>query len=349
MKVFATMTPTSDCQLSIVITARNDDYAGNFMDRLTLFQNALAMQTSRRKRAVELIVVEWNPLSDRPGLADAIAWNPQRDYLKIRIITIGKETHESYVNSRKMPVLEYPGKNIGIRRATSKWVLTTNPDIVFSSRLMDLLLSGTLDENTVYRTDRFDYQWRDVLSSGKLSEKAIENVMESQVFMCYAAASSYPVRSDLRRAFYRLSGFWPCSMKFKGLRKSIFRPSIIRHYYKTLWEYSDQISIAAPGDFTLATKAAFERCHGYFETIDTFTGLDLIMCHQMQAAGMRQCIFLYPCVIYHADHSRAAQQNRNPLTQLPQILSGIDSGEIAYNINAEDWGRPNDVFSEQIL
>jgi len=60
--------------LSVVVTSRNDDHGGNLRRRMQVFVSALVAQCRRHQLPAELIVVEWNPPSDRPRLAEALEW-----------------------------------------------------------------------------------------------------------------------------------------------------------------------------------------------------------------------------------------------------------------------------------
>ena len=122
----------SDPYLSVVIVGRNDDYGVDFMARLNTFVRSLDRQVKNHPRLVELIVVEWNPLPDRQPLAEVLT---KVNNLCVRIITVPNAVHEQIGHTS--PVLEYYGKNVGIRRARGRFVLTTNPDIIFTDHLIN--------------------------------------------------------------------------------------------------------------------------------------------------------------------------------------------------------------------
>src|SRR5205823_4354337 len=62
--------------LSVVTTARNDNHGGDLLYRIGVFVNGLVAQCDRHRIQAELVIVEWNPPTDRPRLADALAWPP---------------------------------------------------------------------------------------------------------------------------------------------------------------------------------------------------------------------------------------------------------------------------------
>jgi hypothetical protein len=133
--------------LSIVITGRNDSYDGNFLERMSL---ALANNFTRLPLA-EFIVVEWNPVKDRPLLCEEL-----RTIFgdRIRYIIVDPKYHSEYCTIIGCDLLEFPAKNCGIRRASKDFILCTNSDVVFSPVLVNNLIN--LQRNKVYRASRVD-------------------------------------------------------------------------------------------------------------------------------------------------------------------------------------------------
>jgi len=148
---------TSDSPyLSVVMVSRNDDHGGNPLQRTQLCINSLFEQCNRFRLPVELIVVDWNPPPDRPGLAEIIQWPVDRRFIRTRLITVPPEFHRSLANSKNLPLFQMIGKNVGIRRARGEYVLATNIDILFSDELMEYLSKRPLKHGHSYRVDRFD-------------------------------------------------------------------------------------------------------------------------------------------------------------------------------------------------
>jgi hypothetical protein len=142
--------------LSVVVTARNDDHGGNLLGRMQIFVNALLAECDRHELPAELIVVEWNPPCDRPPLAEALRWPPERRYCDVRIIQVPPELHRRFAHWRALPLYQMIAKNVGIRRACGEFILATNIDILFSGELMRFLAERRLERGKMYRVDRFD-------------------------------------------------------------------------------------------------------------------------------------------------------------------------------------------------
>ena len=55
--------------LSVVVTSRNDDHGGDPLKRLQTFVNCFDAQCRRTGLDAEVIIVEWNPLREKPRAA----------------------------------------------------------------------------------------------------------------------------------------------------------------------------------------------------------------------------------------------------------------------------------------
>src|SRR5439155_21222927 len=141
-------------QLSVVATSRNDEHGGHLFARMQLFVDGLAEQAGRFRLPVELVLVEWNPPTDRPPLAEALRWAPN-EYFLPRVITVPPDVHRTFPHADGLPLFQMIGKNVGIRRSSAPFVLATNIDILFSDELFAFFGTG-LRPNAMYRVDRYD-------------------------------------------------------------------------------------------------------------------------------------------------------------------------------------------------
>jgi hypothetical protein len=142
--------------VSIVVTARNDDHGGNLLRRMQAFVNGVLIQSERHRVRTELILVEWNPVADRPSLADALDWKLGSEYCDIRIIPVPAELHQRLIHWQALPLFQMIAKNVGIRRAAGEFVLATNIDILFSNELFRFFAEKRLESGKMYRVDRWD-------------------------------------------------------------------------------------------------------------------------------------------------------------------------------------------------
>lgn len=140
--------------LSIVFVGSNAEYGGDFLGRVQNCIDNLYALAEQHKLDADLTFVEWNPPADRPRMEKAIDWS--RATIPTRIISVPKEVHDSLPNPHNEKFFEYIAKNVGIRRAFGKFVLSSNPDNIFSDELIAKLAKHDLDENCVYRVNRSD-------------------------------------------------------------------------------------------------------------------------------------------------------------------------------------------------
>jgi hypothetical protein len=154
--------------LSIVVCTRNDNHGGDLNQRTQIFLNGLAAQIERWCIPSELIIVEWNPPTDRQPVATEFIW-PNTPWLEIKTIEVSPDLHRRYRHAEKIPLYQMIGKNVGIRRARGQFILATNIDLLFSNSLMRFISERRLEKNTFYRCDRVDVD-RDV-PFGSLDEQ----------------------------------------------------------------------------------------------------------------------------------------------------------------------------------
>ncbi len=339
--------------LSIVIAARNDNYGGDFTERLQLAINVHLTYMARFNMDAELLIVEWNPPPERPPLVEALRWPDDLPAGRVRIIRVPSEVHARVPNPKNMPMFEYMAKNAGLRRARGRFVLVTNADVLFSAALYRQLAVGTLDEGAFYRADRYDFDGRPDPSwaADRVIEYAKANINAVVWRPPRAEASRYsrPLTPGQRWLGQRL-GVWLSTYKHKlhyGLKwLTAWSPEIaIRSGWNTAPIYDPTetaygLHTYAPGDFLLAARTSWQAIHGFPEFPDTFIHLDSYGTTQLFALGLEQMLFLPPCIILHTDHDRDNQTSRPSVTweDISPDLAALRAGEKSPAINGEDWG-----------
>lgn len=246
----------TDPYISVVIVARNDNYGEDFLLRLNTFIRSLDCQVSNYPDLIELIVVEWNPLHDKL-LKDVM---PKTQHLSTRIITVPNSVHTTLNASR--PVLEFHGKNAGIRRARGEYVLTTNPDILFSNELIDEFSRRWLRKDHFYRTDRYDYVGTGIenVASNDLLEFAVTNT-----FQAHMANGSADVPSGSSATTLPASD------------------PAVQHLHTN-----------GAGDFILAARESFFTARGLWENTQQRWHMDSYSVIRLVSTGLKQMIFTNP-------------------------------------------------------
>lgn len=114
--------------------------------------------------------MDWAPLPDGPAsttllagyAAAAAASSPHAATTRVRVVTVPGAVHAAFKDlwrhaSRPFkypPLLEYQGKNVGVRRARGRFILTTNPDDVLSASLVGAFAQMRLLDVNFYRAAR---------------------------------------------------------------------------------------------------------------------------------------------------------------------------------------------------
>jgi hypothetical protein len=138
--------------ISIVVTGRNDDYAGGFQDRLFRTCRHNSTRLTEAGLAHEFVLVEWNPVEGRPLLARAFC----TAFDNAHAFVVPADVHRRHVSNPHMSFDEMAAKNVGIRRARGEWIVATNADILFGSELIERLRHGDLRGDVLYRAHRID-------------------------------------------------------------------------------------------------------------------------------------------------------------------------------------------------
>jgi hypothetical protein len=143
--------------LSVVLTGRNDGHGNDFCARFFRTLRFNAQQLAARNISHEFVFVEWAPPVDRPRLRDLIREEaPEVDARTLRWISVDPRYQAVLTQNPRLRYLEFIAKNVGIRRASGDFVLTTNCDVLLSRHVLDMLHSSRLQPRTLYRARRFD-------------------------------------------------------------------------------------------------------------------------------------------------------------------------------------------------
>jgi hypothetical protein len=139
--------------LSIALAARNDNYGGAFLERMCLSLRTFGAMCSRHRLDTEVVIVEWNPPTDRPRLALVMDRIPG---LQVRIITVPPGIHKMIPGADRMCMFEYVSKNVGIRHARGEHILVSNPDVILSEALIKRFATIEWQQDAFYRANRHD-------------------------------------------------------------------------------------------------------------------------------------------------------------------------------------------------
>ena len=135
--------------ISIIVVGRNDNYGGDFSLRLKTTMD----WNFKQLPGAELIYVEWNRIAEKDSDCDWI----EKRYPNAKCITVTNAVHCQINNNPKMPVMEYFAKNIGMRKASGKWILMINADCLIGNDVKNNL--HKLSSDYVYGTNYVSFTW----------------------------------------------------------------------------------------------------------------------------------------------------------------------------------------------
>lgn len=142
--------------LSVVGFARNDSYTAGYHQRLERSLGFLARQLERHAVPAEIVIVEWNPPSDRPLLADDLKVPSDLAHVTIRFVIVDGKYHRQSAGWQSRGMHGSNAANVGLRRARGTFVLHKLMDTYLSEPIVALIAKRELREDAQYRCDRLE-------------------------------------------------------------------------------------------------------------------------------------------------------------------------------------------------
>ena len=333
--------------ISFVLVGRNDNYGGDFKQRLHNCISTLFKQLVAHKTHAEIIFVNYNPLP-QPAILDFIEWPKSTDLVSIKIITVSADLHLEFVKQYDIdeaPVLEYPAKNAGILRASGTYILAMNPDILIDELFFDSL--SWLDKNHYYRTNRIDYH----LPKGKKIEGNIISFAKKNCTKVWVKAISKSVKKGTIS-----------TLKFRQIvlqsKMEIFRYNFLKAF-NFLWseklhdkaEYKYHCNVS--GDFMLMHRQNWAILLGYNEMATIALHIDSLLVVQAATFGLQEVILPFP--IYHQEHERRYDANiENPKFRAAYLYFQNEAQEMMASkspkiYNTINWGFSSAELDEILL
>jgi len=324
--------------LSVVITGRNDNYGGHFKERLQNSIKGLYDQLSCLEFTTELIFVNYNPLPE-PPIIDFIDWTGSSSKTVVKIINVPLDSHKHYVINKKyknVPVLEYAGKNIGIRRATGEYILCMNPDIIFPENFF-LRLVPFLNKNNYLRADRIDFS---EFENGKPSGFTVFHTKGHSLAITDNSAGTIAFlrfKSSILNFWRKHTEQFEWLLNFSGLKV----------YYDNIGYY---YHLNTSGDFMLMHSSNWLKLKGYYEGGGISLHKDSLMVLQAACSGLKEVCLALP--IYHKEHERRydaqieSTENRGEYLFLQREADKMKETKEAMIYNDDDWGAASIELEE---
>jgi hypothetical protein len=143
--------------LSLIVTARHDNYGGSYDERIFKPLQFNCERLTEHGVAFEVVLVEWDPIPDRPWLSDLLVRQlPRLANDAVRRIVVAPEYQVALTQNPRAGFLEYIAKNVGIRRAEGNYVLVSNVDVLLGRDVVLAVSLRDLHPGTIYRAPRYD-------------------------------------------------------------------------------------------------------------------------------------------------------------------------------------------------
>lgn len=303
----------TDQTISFVATSRNDDHGGDVLRRTQSFVRFLAMQAERHQVRCELVMVDWNPPTSRAPLADVLDWPKGSEWFRAKVVTVPRVVHLTLPNARGLTMYQMIAKNAGIRRASGDFVIATNIDIIFSDELFAWLKAAELDDETLYRSDRWDIpnavqlepdfnqllkRARDETFRKNLAEGTatrVDGIWQSEQLARVDRYLLGSVNSILQHSLWLLENGRSPKAELEALLHEVLPRS--RRLYLT-----PSAHLNGCGDFTMMSRSAWARLRGYPEWPVFSWNIDSVGLIHAAWEGLAHTTLAPDAVHYHIEH-----------------------------------------------
>lgn len=333
--------------ISFVVTSRNDNHGGDLRKRMLIFYKGLIHQCNKFKLPCELIVVDWNSPDQNERLDTILPKVGKDDYLSVRYVIVPPEMHKKFRFWEELGLYQMIAKNVGIRRAKAEFILCTNIDLLFSDALFEELSKRKLERGKFYRANRCDIP-------ATINERdSVEDQLkfcEANIIKRLGKISEYSVIYNERGILFKSTLFNPVLRFLTWLK-----PKTISEDEAKLRSMDSE----ACGDFTMMSKADWEKIEGYLELEMYSLHIDTMALYAAIAQGIEQVIFPREMCSYHIAHE-GGWEPRNAVEQLqfynkrPSLdwwiveAAGrqIVKEKSNFNMNSSDWGMKSVKLEE---
>ena len=322
--------------LSIVAASRNDNHGNNLDERTNLFIKSLAENCKKYKIQSELLLVEWNQIPNTKTLADRLDL-ATNEYFHCKIVTVSQKHHLSLPNSDRLKFFQMIAKNVGIRRASGKFVLATNIDVIINQNLYQFISKKKLKEKTIYRCDRHCIQYD---YSGNIEDSHLDqftNFIDKKYYSIDVKTNEkYYVYSSFLRQLNNFFTFFSTKKNEKKLFQKITIKNFISiskkiiFYLRNLKFFQEKLFTNACGDFTLLDKVSWIDIKGYFELPIYSWHLDSLFLWEAKFKKFKFYDFNNKYYIYHMNHDFSGV-----ISQKENMFENLKNNKIPYLTNEE--------------
>ena len=330
------MNKIDNIYLSVVAASRNDNHGNNLDERTNLFIKSLAENCKKYKIPAELIIVEWNQIPNAKTLSERLDLI-SNEYLNSKIVPVNQDYHLKLPNSNRLQFFQMIAKNVGIRRASGKFVLATNIDVIINQNLYQFISKKKLKEKTIYRCDRHCIQYN---YSGNIEDNHLDqftNFIDKKYYSIDVKTNEkYYVYSSLPKQLKNFFNIFRIKKNEKKLIQKIniknFKSilKIIIFYLKNLKFFKEKLFTNACGDFTLLDKVSWIDIKGYCELPIYSWHLDSLFLWEAKFKKFKFYDFENKYYIYHINHNFSGV-----ISQKEKMFENLKNNKIPYLTNEE--------------
>jgi len=331
-------------EYSFIVASRNDNHGGNMRDKNIFFINRWLYSVNKHNLNCELIIVDWNSKIPLRKIIKTSLLNKKEI---IKIIEVPAQIHKKIKNSKKIDFFQRIAKNVGARRATGKFLIFTNIDIIFSEKFFSYLKNNTIKNETIYRADRHDVDLKN-LKEYLISEDKIKNLRTHIHKINYSYDIKKNKKKYLRKTIINLliylgknifnitlliynqfidflAGILKLEIKKENLLK--LKKKIL-YNFKSFYDklntnnlkilFDKKLHTNACGDFTMINKKSFYKMNGYNEFEGFSWHIDSLLLFKAYYYFKLNFINLkFP--IYHINHEPGKTYSENKKISIKKI------------------------------
>ena len=294
----------SNPYLTIVIAVRNDNYGGDFTQRLQKSLNWNTRLLERYGIDTEIVLVNWNPLPNEPSLLNQLEWPKDRKYVRYRMIDVPVELHNKYIDPSirdTVPMFEFIAKNTGVRRAKGEYVLSTNADILIHPKIFKAIGRGKLNPEHYYRANRLDFSTIEKNTVGQMFRNGLSIMLKGKGYYLKSSRFNWFQYQWLRLR----NALW---LKWEAIK--------LRYVtFSNRWRFnvvhdngSLMVHCHCSGDFMLMKLEHWHTLKAYPEYTYTVMHKDSMLTI-LTFSMLKEKVFSDP--IFHQDHERRYGWNLN--------------------------------------
>ncbi|MCB9185940.1 MAG: glycosyltransferase family 2 protein [Flavobacteriales bacterium] len=334
--------------LSIVVSGRNDNYGGDFRERL---QNCLdwnAELFNRYGLRTEFILVNWNPVVTNEPLISELVWPEYPESVSYRVIDVPEEIHKKYVDEgirNTVPFYEFIAKNVGIRRSAGEYVLCINADILLHPDIVKAIAQKELSKGHYYRANRLDFKKVHDLKLDVLWKSGFAVSLKGFMYG-FVSGLSKPFQYHWLKKFNRFRLAWEAfKLQNDGLA-NLIRLNVV--YNKGGY----MAHCLNSGDFMLMNRSHWMQLNGYPEYTRIATHTDAIFT-VIASSELEEVVFEQP--VFHQEHERRytweAIQKQSGFLEAYELFEKVartvaEGGPLEQFLNDENWGLANFQLKE---